>query len=55
MLTITICIISLLSLLFNGTRLFGLVGLVVIISLVPVLLIVPVGLAGSYFYLKHQR
>ena len=55
MFVLTMCLVSLLSLLFNDTRLFGLVGLVVNISLVPVLLIVPVGLAGSYFYLKHQR
>jgi hypothetical protein len=54
MFVLTICIVSLLSLFFNETRLFGLVGMVVIISLVPLLLIVPVSFAGIYFYFNRQ-
>ena len=55
MFVLTICIVGLLSLFFNETRLIGLVGLVIIITLVPVLLFVPIGLAGIYFYFNRPQ
>lgn len=53
--TTTLVMITLLCLLFNNTRLFGLVGLVALIKLYPVFFIVMFVLAGVIFYFIHYH
>ena len=48
-------VISFLCLLFQSTRLVGVVGLLLISYLHPVLLIVLSALTGIYLYLNHSK
>ena len=54
MFTLTLFTISLISLLFTTTRLFGVVCLTLISYQYPLLLIALIALTGIYFYLKHS-
>jgi hypothetical protein len=51
----TVCVISLLCLLFSTTRLIGVVALTLISYQYPLLLFVFLALTGIYLYINHSN